>query len=52
MSADEKRAKVDFKLGDLVFSGEGEQAWLAEQLSKIIELALRTSRPPGGTGSG
>ena len=31
--------KIDFTVGGISFSGEGEEAWLASQLDKIIEKA-------------
>lgn len=35
-----KFARLDFKTGELSFSGEGEPGWLAAQLDKIL-AALR-----------
>lgn len=32
-------AKIEFTLGGIAFSGEGEEAWLAEQLDKILVKA-------------
>ncbi len=32
-------AKIDFTIGSISFSGEGEESWLANQLDKIIEKA-------------
>ena len=32
-------AKIEFTLGSITFSGEGEETWLATQLDKIIESA-------------
>jgi hypothetical protein len=32
-------AKLEFTVGTLTFSGEGEQIWLAEQLDKVIAAA-------------
>lgn len=29
--------KIEFALGDISFTGEGEQDWVAEQLDKILE---------------
>lgn len=54
--------KIGFELGDLKFSGEGTEAWLAEQLGTVIAAIpeLRKSVParsgsegqqPGRTGS-
>lgn len=31
--------KIDVKLGPVSFSGEGDQAWLAEQLEKVLTAA-------------
>jgi hypothetical protein len=33
------QAKVQFKIGMIEFSGEGEEAWVATQLDKLIEQA-------------
>jgi hypothetical protein len=32
-------AKIEIKIGEIVFSGEGESAWLTEQLDKILDRA-------------
>jgi hypothetical protein len=32
-------AKIEFKLGSIEFSGEGEKAWISEQLDKILQQA-------------
>jgi hypothetical protein len=32
-------AKIEFKLGGIDFSGEGEEKWVASQLDKILERA-------------
>lgn len=32
-------AKIEFTLGNISFSGEGEEGWLANQLDKIIDRA-------------
>ena len=32
-------AKIDFTAGDILFSVEGEESWIASQLDKIIEKA-------------
>lgn len=32
-------AKIDFTVGGISFSGEGEESWLADQLDKIIDKA-------------
>jgi len=40
MAGDEKaQGKVEIKIGNLSFSAEGDQQWLAEQLSKVLEAA-------------
>ena len=36
-------AKVSFEFGSLIFSGEGEEAWLGEQLDKILAEAPNLS---------
>jgi hypothetical protein len=36
--------KIDFSLGALSFSGEGEQDWLAAQLDKLLEAAPKLQR--------
>ncbi len=36
-------AKIDFSFGNLSFSGEGEGAWLASQLDKILQAAPKLS---------
>jgi len=32
-------AKIEFTLGSITFSGEGEETWVSDQLDKIIEKA-------------
>jgi hypothetical protein len=32
-------AKIEFKLGPIEFSGEGEKEWISQQLDKILEQA-------------
>lgn len=32
-------AKIEIKIGEITFSGEGEPSWLSEQLDKIIDRA-------------
>jgi len=32
-------AKIDIKIGELTFSGEGDQDWLSRQLDKVLEQA-------------
>ena len=43
-------SKIEIKIGEVKFSGEGEPAWLSEQLDKILEkaedlIALAPSKP-------
>lgn len=33
------QSKLEISVGNLSFSGEGEQAWLAEQLEKVLKAA-------------
>ena len=47
------QGKIEFTLGALSFSGEGEQDWLAQQLHKILEVAPEMAKiapfaPVGG----
>jgi hypothetical protein len=47
------QAKIQFKLGVIEFSGEGEEAWVATQLDKLIEQApamLKLAPPTTGQG--
>jgi hypothetical protein len=54
-------AKIEFKIGGVSFSGEGEETWLTSQLDKIIDKApelikiapiqLGTPEGTGGIGS-
>ena len=37
----EKVGKVEIKIGGLSFSAEGDQAWLSDQLAKVIEAASK-----------
>jgi len=37
----EKVGKVEIKIGGMSFSAEGDQAWLSDQFTKIIEAASR-----------
>ncbi len=42
-------AKIDFTAGDILFSVEGEESWIANQLDKIIEKAtgsIKTAPSP------
>ncbi|MBI3571097.1 MAG: hypothetical protein HY082_08340 [Gammaproteobacteria bacterium] len=43
-------SKIDMKLGALSFAGEGDQAWLAEQLDKVLKAAPEISRTSAPTG--
>ena len=46
--------KIEIKVGDVSFSGEGTEKWLSEQLDKLIEkipqLSKVHSQKQGGTG--
>jgi len=45
-------AKIDIKIGDIQFSGEGNQDWVAEQLDKILSKAedlVKIAPPPTTT---
>lgn len=49
-------AKIEIKIGEIVFSGEGESAWLTEQLDKILDragdlIALAPQAPPASPAS-
>lgn len=33
------QSKIDVSIGDVSFSGEGEQEWLAEQLERVLKAA-------------
>lgn len=48
-------ARIEFTLGGISFSGEGEEVWVANQLDKIIEkipeLLKITPEPPTPTKS-
>lgn len=39
-------SKIDIKVGAISFAGEGDQAWLAEQLEKVLKAAPEISRSP------
>ncbi len=39
-------SKIDVKIGAISFAGEGDQAWLAEQLEKVLKAAPEISRTP------
>lgn len=48
-------AKIQFKLGAIEFTGEGEKDWIAQQLDKILEkapnlVALASVKAAGGGG--
>jgi hypothetical protein len=51
MSDTEKeKGKIEIKIGNLSFSAEGNQEWLGEQLSKVLESAtpvMAQSEAPG-----
>ena len=38
-------AKIDIKIGQIQFSGQGEQDWVAKQLDKIIAQAEEEKVP-------
>jgi hypothetical protein len=38
------QSKIDVTVGNLAFAGEGEQAWLAEQLDKVLRAAPEIAR--------
>jgi hypothetical protein len=45
-------AKIGFTAGGMSFSGEGEQAWLAEQFEKILAASEKLHQlPPPPSGS-
>lgn len=50
-------SKIEIKIGEITFSGEGEPSWLSEQLDKILDRAeglmslapaVTTPSPPNG----
>jgi hypothetical protein len=48
-------AKINFSIGGISFSGEGEEAWLTNQLDKIIQKApelIKLVPSPSGTTEG
>src|SRR5579872_3175755 len=47
---DKDQGKVEIKIGNLSFSAEGSQTWLAEQLEKIIGAAANISSVSAGAG--
>jgi hypothetical protein len=38
------QSKIEINVGGVLFSGEGEQAWLAEQLDKVLKAAPEITR--------
>jgi hypothetical protein len=58
---DKAHGKIDIKIGNISFSAEGEQVWLGEQLTKVMEAASTLpaakfepageGTPAGGTSS-
>jgi hypothetical protein len=42
--------KIEVSVGAVSFSGEGDQAWLAEQLDKVLKAAPELSRAPAKPG--
>jgi hypothetical protein len=54
LEEDMAQAKIQFKLGIIEFSGEGEEAWVTTQFDKLIEQApvlLRLAPPTVGQGA-
>ena len=49
---DKPQGKVEIKIGNMSFSAEGDQAWLSEQLAKVIEAAAVVPAAKGGGGDG
>lgn len=48
-------AKIDIKIGEIQFSGQGEQEWVAKQLDKILtqaEKLIKLVPPPAQQESG
>ena len=39
MAEADGRGKVELKIGEMSFSGEGDQTWLDDQISKLLEAA-------------
>lgn len=39
MAETDGRGKVELKIGEMSFSGEGDQVWLDDQISKLLEAA-------------
>jgi len=51
------QSKLEITVGNLSFSGEGEQGWLAEQLEKVLKAApgianTQSAGQPGQPGAG
>lgn len=47
-------SKIEINVAGIVFSGQGEQTWLSEQLNKILEAATELSKlqpAPSATGA-
>lgn len=44
------QSKLEISVGNLSFAGEGEQAWLAEQLEKVLKAAPEIAGDPTGAG--
>lgn len=44
-------AKIEIKVGGISFSGEGEQAWIAAQLDKVLRKADEIKIPSDPSGS-
>lgn len=42
------QSKIDINVGGVSFSGEGEQAWLTEQLDKVLKAAQDVARLQSG----
>lgn len=45
------QSKIDITVGAVSFSGEGEQAWLAEQLDKVLKAAPEIARAQPAPGA-
>lgn len=46
---DKPQGKIEIRLGNLRFSGEGEQEWLAKQLEKVIESVDALGKVPSSS---
>ena len=40
-NSEQRHAKIELTIGNLSFSGEGEQDWLDQQISKLIDIATQ-----------